>query len=70
MENPMDLPAAKAAKLVAREVPELDKNGEPTGKRVRQEIGAEEVFACRVRDTQVAVVTTAGERLIGTTAGR
>ena len=65
MNNPMDLEPAEAAKLVGREVPVLDKDGKPTGKTERKPIAAREVFACRVRDTTVTVVTTAGEKLTG-----
>lgn len=65
MENPMDLEPAAAAKLVGREVPVLDKDGKPTGKTERKAIGASEVFACRVRDTDVTVITTSGEKLTG-----
>lgn len=65
MENPMDLPAAEAAKLVHRDVPELDEAGTPTGKLARGAVKPDEVFAVRVRDTGVTVITTSGERLTG-----
>lgn len=61
--NPMDLPAAQAAKLVKREVAELGKDGKPTGKTVAEAIKADEVLACRVRGDELTVVTTAGEKL-------
>lgn len=66
MENPMDLDPAAAAKLVGREVPVLDKEGKATGKTYRKPIDTSEVFACRVRDTAVTVITTSGEKLTGT----
>lgn len=66
MENPMDLKPAEAARLVKRQVPEKDKEGKPTGKRVDAPIEADEVFACRVREGAVTVVTTSGEKLTGT----
>ncbi|NMG29353.1 hypothetical protein [Aromatoleum evansii] len=65
MENTMDLEPAAAAKLVGREVPVLDKEGKATGKTERKPIAAAEVFACRVRDTAVTVITTSGEKLTG-----
>jgi hypothetical protein len=65
MENPMDLEPAEAAKLVGREVPVLDRDGKPTSKTERKPISARDVFACRVRDDAVTVVTTAGEKLTG-----
>lgn len=64
MKNPMDLPAVQAAKLVVREVAEK-KDGKPTGKTVKSQVKPDEVFACRVRDGEVTVVTTAGEKLFG-----
>lgn len=70
MNNPMDLPAAEAAKLVRRDVPELDRDGKPTGKTKPAPVGADEVFAVRVRDTAVTVITTAGEKLTGTLPGK
>lgn len=66
MNNPMDLEPAAAARLVKREVPATDKEGKPTGKMQRVPIEAGEVFAVRVRDGDVTVITTAGERLTGT----
>lgn len=66
MNNPMDLKPAEAAKLVAREIAVRDKDGKPTGKTELKPIAAAEVFACRVRDTAVTVITTAGEKLTGT----
>ena len=49
-QHPMDLPAEQAAKLV---------------KRLAPEIGADEVFANRVRGDVITVVTTLGEKLTG-----
>lgn len=66
MENPMDMPAADAAKLVKRQTPELAEDGTPTGKLVDAAVQPDEVFAVRVRDTGVTVITTRGERLQGT----
>lgn len=65
MENPMDMPAADAAKLVKRQAPELAEDGTPTGKLVDAAVQADEVFAVRVRDASVTVITTSGERLLG-----
>lgn len=65
MNNPMDMEPAAVAKLVGREAPVLDKDGKATGKTYRKPIDASEVFACRVRDTAVTVITTAGEKLTG-----
>lgn len=66
MEHRMDLAPAEAAKLVKREVPELGKDGKPTGKSVEAPIKADEVLACAVRGSAVTVVTIAGEKLTGT----
>lgn len=65
MKNPMDLPAAEAAKLVRREVPEVGKDGKPTGKMVDKAVAAAEVFAVAVRGDVVTVVTTDGRKLVG-----
>lgn len=62
-QPPMDLTAEQAAKLVKRLAPELGADGKPTGKEVEVEIGADEVFANRVRGDVLTVVTTAGEKL-------
>ncbi|MFT3758988.1 hypothetical protein [Thauera sp.] len=59
----MDLPAAEAAKLVKRLVPEIGEDGNPTGKDVGVEISASDVLSCRVRGDVLVVVTTAGEKL-------
>lgn len=64
-QHPMDLPADEAAKLVKRLAPEFGADGKPTGKDVEVEIGADEVFANRVRGDVLTVVTTAGEKLTG-----
>lgn len=64
-QHPMDLPADEAAKLVTRLAPEFGADGKPTGKDVEVEIGADEVFANRVRGDVLTVVTTAGEKLTG-----
>lgn len=64
-QNPMDLPAAEAAKLVKRLVPELDKDGKPTGKDVEVALKPAEVFANRVRGDVLTVVTTDGQKLTG-----
>ncbi|MFN3987587.1 MAG: hypothetical protein ACK4KV_19020 [Rhodocyclaceae bacterium] len=63
---PMDLPAADAAKLVRREVPEVGKDGKPTGKLADKAVAPDEVFAVAVRDQLVTVVTTDGRKLSGT----
>lgn len=57
----------EAAKCVAREVPELDKDGKPTGKTERTPVKADEVLSCRVyaERGEIVVVTTAGEKLTG-----
>lgn len=62
MNTPMDLPAAEAAKLVKRSVPVM-KDGKPTGEHKDVPIKADEVFACRVRDQDVTVITVDGQKL-------
>lgn len=64
-QYPMDVPAEQAAKLVTRPVPEFGADGKPTGKDIEVEIGADEVFANRVRGDVITVVTTSGEKLTG-----
>jgi hypothetical protein len=64
-QHPMDLPAEQAAKLVKRMAPEFGADGKPAGKDIEVEIGADEVFANRVRGDVITVVTTAGEKLTG-----
>lgn len=64
-QHPMDLPAEQAAKLVKRLAPEFGADGKPTGKDAEVEIGADEVFASRVRGDVITVVTTSGEKLTG-----
>lgn len=63
MDNPMDLSAAVAAKLVKREVAEAAKDG--TARMVKVAIDPDDVFACRVRGEDVTVITTDGQRLTG-----
>lgn len=65
MSKPMDMPAAAAARLVRREVPELGRDGKPTGKMVECPVSAVDVFAVAVREGQVTVVTTDGQKLFG-----
>lgn len=65
METPMDMPAADAAKLVKRQVPELAEDGTPSGKLVDAPIEADDVFAVRVRGNAVTVITTDGRKLTG-----
>lgn len=65
MDNPMDIPAAKAAAAVFREIPEIDKDGKPTGKMVKKPVEADEVLACRLRDEALTVITTDGQKLTG-----
>lgn len=65
MNKPMDLPAAEAARLVRRELPELGKDGKPTGKMQDKPVTAAEVFAVAVRGAVVTVVTTDGRKLVG-----
>lgn len=64
-QHPMDLPPEQAAKLVHRRAPEIGTDGKPTGGEVEVELAADEVFANRVRDGVLTVVTTAGEKLTG-----
>ena len=64
-QHPMDLPAEQAAKLVFRPAPELGEDGKLTGRDVEVPIGADEVFASRVRGDVITVVTTSGEKLTG-----
>lgn len=59
------LSPAQAAKLVKRQVPEIGKDGKPTGELVDQAIRPDEVLAFVVRDDEVTVVTIAGEKLTG-----
>lgn len=64
-QHPMDLPAEQAAKLVKRLAPEIGTDGKPTGRDIEVEIGADEVFANRVRGDVLTVVTPSGEKLTG-----
>lgn len=64
-QHPMDLPAELAAELVKRLAPEFRANGKPTGRTTEVKIGADEVFANRVRGDVITVVTTSGEKLTG-----
>lgn len=58
--------AATAAKLVARNVPVLDKEtGEPTGKVRQVAVKADEVFAFRDYGDHVVVVTKDGQKFRG-----
>lgn len=64
-QHPMDLPAEQAAKLVKRMAPEFGADGKHTGNDTEVEVGADEVFANRVRGDVITVVTTSGEKLTG-----
>ena len=64
-QHPMYLPAEQPAKLVRRLAPEFGADGKPTGRDTEVEIGADEVFANRVRGDVLTVVTTSGEKLTG-----
>lgn len=59
--NRMDIPAADAAKAVVRKLPHPKNEGET----VDQPVKADEVLAAAVRDGELIVVTTAGEKLFG-----
>lgn len=65
MSKPMDMPAAEAARLVRREMPELGRDGRPTGRRIERAVLAVDVFAVAVREGQITVVTTDGQKLFG-----
>lgn len=64
-QQPMDLSAADAAACVKRSTPELDDEGKPTGNDKAVAVKANEVFANRVRDGVVTVVTIDGVKLQG-----
>ncbi len=64
-QQPMDLDAADAAACVKRTVPELDEDGTPTGKEKAVAVKPAEVFANRVREGEVTVITIDGQRLTG-----
>lgn len=57
--------AAQAAKLVKREVPVLDKKGQPTGKTKLVAIKTDEVLAFNDYGTHVVVVTNDGQKFKG-----
>ncbi|ATE60161.1 hypothetical protein [Thauera sinica] len=64
MDHPMDLPAAAAAKHVKRVQPEIGEDGKLTGKELQIAVSVNEVFASRLRDDVLTVITTDGQRLV------
>lgn len=64
LQQPMDLPAAEAAKLVKRVVPEIGDDGKPTGKDIQIAVKPSGVFANRLRADVLTVITTDGQKLI------
>lgn len=62
--NTQELTAADAAKLVFREVPKFDKEGNPAG-TTQKSIGADEVFAWKDYGDHVVVVTVDGQKFSG-----
>jgi DNA-binding LytR/AlgR family response regulator len=63
-EQPKELTAAQAAKLVKREVPVMEK-GKPTGKMRQVAISVDKVLTFKDYSTYVVVVTTDGQKLRG-----
>lgn len=63
--NAVTLTAAEAAKAVKREVPVVDKDGKATGETKAVSVGVDEVFAWSLRGDAVTVVTTDGQKLVG-----
>lgn len=61
----VELTAAEAAKKVFRPVPEIGKDGKPTGEIKEAKVEADEVIAWAVRGERVIVVTTDGQKLEG-----
>ena len=59
------LTAAEVAKAVKREVPVVDKDGKATGETKAVSVGVDEVFAWSLRGDAVTVVTTDGQKLVG-----
>lgn len=54
-----------AAKLVVREIPELGKDGKPTGQVKSVPVRPDEVLDCKQYEDRVVVVTTDGRKLTG-----
>ncbi|WP_341893877.1 hypothetical protein [Ferrovibrio terrae] len=63
------LSAAEAAKLVHRLVPQLGKDGKPTGEMDKAPVTEAEVLSFREDGNAVIVVTIAGEKLFGELKG-
>lgn len=61
----VELTAAEAAKAVKRQVPEIGKDGKPTGEVKAVPVKADEIFAWAVRGDRVTVVTNDGQKLEG-----
>jgi len=59
--NRMDVSAADAAKAVVRTLPHPKNEGET----IEVPVKADEVLANAVRDGELVVVTTSGEKLVG-----
>lgn len=57
--------AADAAKAVKREVPVIGEDGKPNGETKAIEVAEDEVFAWSLRGEIVTVVTTDGQKLVG-----
>lgn len=60
-----ELTGAEAAQLVFREVPKLDKDGNPTGRTENIEITAAEVLDFADHGDHVVVVTVDGQKFTG-----
>lgn len=65
-----EMTAAAAAKLVAREVPVLDKEGKDTGEVKEVAVKTSEVFSFRDYGDYVVVVTNDGKKLTGNKAAK
>lgn len=63
--SPDEISHADAAKLVFREVPKLDKDGQPTGKMESVALEPHEVLAARDHGDHVVVVTRDGQKFTG-----
>lgn len=61
--------AAEAAKLVKRQVPEIGKDGKPTGEMIDQAVKASEVLDFKDNGDEVVVVTRDGQKLRAAKAG-
>lgn len=59
------LTAAEAAKAVKREVPVVGEDGKPNGETKAVKVAEDELLAWSLRGDTVTVVTTDGQKLVG-----